>query len=415
MKQIAIIGYGVVGGGITTVLEQNRDAIARAVGDRVRVKSILDLRDFPDSPFADRVTHSFDDLLNDPEVALVCETMGGAHPAFEYSMALLKKGKHVVTSNKEVVASFGADLLAQAAASGVSYLFEASVGGGIPVIRSFATSLAGERIVKIDAVLNGTTNYILTQMRRRNISFEEALTEAQALGYAEKNPASDVDGIDSKRKIMILAALASGVLLSDGEVYAQTMTKLTPADHAAAERWGGSVKLLASARFDDEGRCALYVCPMFVPWRCPLAALSDVYNAISVTTAVTGDMMYYGRGAGRLPTAGAVVSDVCAALSGAAAAERTPVFRPSEKKDVIPFETIPFFYYVRMRTEENNGLAENNGLELLRGAFDEVTPLAPSAGEDCVEAIVGPAPLPGMEAFRRRSPGVESIIRVMNF
>lgn len=406
MKHIAIIGYGVVGGGITSVIEENRTFIERAVGDSVNVKYILDLREFPDSPYGDRVVHHIETLIDDPEISVVCETMGGSHPAYEYSIALLRSGKSVVTSNKEVVASFGDELLRCAAENGVSYLFEASVGGGIPVIRSFMTSLAGDSVSRIDGILNGTTNYILTRMKQSGCSFEEALSEAQTLGYAERNPTNDVDGIDSKRKIMILAALASGVLVENDCVYAETMTKVSAADNKGAEKWGGAVKLVASAVFDHETqKLALYVCPQFVPWSCPLAHISDVYNGIAVTSPVTGDIMYYGRGAGRYPTAGAVMEDVCAVLSGAAAAEKEPVFEKSSG-GVIPFAELKFDYYIRCRTD-----SVTDTLEFMHSACGHVE-VIDSDSNGVLEMIAGPAGLEEIHHIFDNLDAVESVIRV---
>lgn len=406
MKHIAIIGYGVVGGGITAVLEENRAFVERAVGESVEVKYILDLREFPDSPYGNRVVHDVETLIRDPEISVVCETMGGSHPAYEYSVALLRSGKSVVTSNKEVVAAFGDELLRCAEENGVSYRFEASVGGGIPVIRSFTTSLSGDRISRIDGILNGTTNYILTRMERSGCSFEEALSEAQTLGYAERNPTNDVDGIDSKRKIMILAALASGVLAENDGAYSETMTGISAADNRAAEKWGGAVKLVASARIDcDAGTLALYVCPQFVPWSCPLSHIADVYNGIYVTSPTTGDIMYYGRGAGRYPTAGAVVEDVCAVLSGAAAAEKFPIPEKSSKK-VVPFAELSFDYYIRCRTN-----AKTDALDFLRGVCER-TEVLDSEESGVLEMIVGPADMEELRHICDNLENVESVIRV---
>ncbi len=345
MKYVAIIGFGVVGGGIAAVLEENKEAIRATCGDGVELKYILDLRDFPDSPYGDRVVHTIDPIVNDPDVALVCETMGGSHPAFEYTMQLLSAGKSVVTSNKEVVANFGDQMLACAAEHGVSYLFEASVGGGIPVIRSMLTALAGESITRIDGILNGTTNYILTRMRDEGSDYETVLADAQKLGYAERNPAADVDGIDAQRKIIILTALATGKLIPGEKVYAETMRHISAADMDGAKKCGGAVKLIGSARMDN-GQISLYVAPRIVPDSCQLSHIDDVYNGISVTTTMLGDVLYYGRGAGRFPTAAAVVADVCAVLSGAAAKEKRPVFTVTTE-GVQDFAAIPFTYYVR--------------------------------------------------------------------
>ncbi len=403
MKYIAIIGYGVVGGGITAVMEQNADKIKKAVGDDVAVKYILDLRDFPDSPYGDRVVHDIDTIVNDGDVELVCETMGGSHPAYEFSVACMKAGKSVVSSNKEVVANFGDKLLETAKQNGVSYLFEASVGGGIPVIRSFLTSLAGETISSVSGILNGTTNYILTKMKNEGREFDDVLAEAQVLGFAEKDPSADVDGIDAKRKIIILSALASGILAPEGDVYAETLRNVTPADFHAAEAWGGTVKLIARSNM-TEGGLEAYVCPMFVPWSCSLAAISDVYNGISVTSPVTGDIMYYGRGAGRFPTAGAVMADVCAVLSGAACAEWTPEFKNAEAGFVKKFDEIPFAYYVRA-LEDKTALCEAFG-----AVCDTVDVL--SEKEGYVELIVGDLTKPQIDGILAKFGGAESVIRI---
>ena len=403
MKNIAVIGYGVVGGGITTVIEENCAKIRGTVGDDVCVKYILDLRDFPDSPYADRVVHTIDPILADESVELVCETMGGSHPAFEYSVSCMKAGKSVVTSNKEVVANFGAELLACARENGVQYMFEASVGGGIPVIRGFNTALAGDRISAVNGILNGTTNYILTKMRTENRTFDDVLAEAQVLGYAERDPSADIDGIDAKRKIMILTALASGKLVSDTDVYTETLRNVSVEDIRAAEKWGGAVKLIAGAAFDGD-MIQAQVCPMFVPWSCPLSHISDVYNGISVTSPVCGDVMFYGRGAGRLPTAGAVVADVCAVLSGAAKAERVPVFEKAEGC-VKPFDEVGFRCYIR---------ASESRVELCEAVSaycDGTEVLSDEAG--VVELITGKLTKPETDKLRAQFAGIESVIRVL--
>jgi len=379
MKYIAIIGYGVVGGGITAVIEANKEQIKRTVHDDVEVKYILDLRDFPDSPYADRVVHDIAPILSDSSVELVCETMGGSHPAYEFSVACMEAGKSVVTSNKEVVANFGDKLLECAKKNGVDYLFEASVGGGIPVIRSFNTALAGDNITAIRGIVNGTTNYILTKMKNEGRDFADVLREAQGLGYAERDPAADIDAIDAKRKIIILTALATGVLLNDADVYAGTLRTVTQDDIKAAAKLDAELKLLACADIKD-GAIEAFACPMIVPHTNPISHISGVYNGISATSEVTGDIMYYGRGAGRLPTAGAVVADVCASLSGAAKREYVPTF---ERKEGLarPFDEIEFTYYIRANCPK---------VELcdkLEAVCDKVEVISENA--DVIEAVAG--------------------------
>ena len=404
MKHIAIFGYGVVGGGVTSVIEENRDAIARVVGDDVNVKYILDLREFPDSPYGGRVVHDASVILDDPEVCLVAETMGGSHPAYELSMDALRRGKHVVTSNKEVVATFGDSLLACAAENGVSYLFEASVGGGIPVIRPFLTSLSGDTVVAVSGILNGTTNFILSKMKSERREFADVLKEAQLLGYAERDPSADVDGIDAKRKIMILSALATGVLPDDGDVYAESISTVTPEDVSAAERAGRVIKLIGSFRL-EKGVPAIYVCPQMVKRDDILAGVDDVYNAIRVRCSVTGDVMFYGRGAGRFPTAGAVTSDIVAALSGASKAENAPVFT-KKAGAVADFDSVRFSYYIRL-----TGVSPADAKEELSRYFDRVEPVAGSpAGK--AEFICGTASGKELKAFTASRDDVESVIRL---
>lgn len=398
MKSIAIIGYGVVGGGITAVLEMNQEQVKRTVGDDVQVKYILDLRDFPDSPYADRVVHDIQTILDDPEVVLVCETMGGSHPAFEFSVSCMKAGKSVVTSNKEVVANYGDQLLACARENGVQYMFEASVGGGIPAIRSLLTSVACDKIEKIAGIVNGTTNYILTKMENEGCSFDSALAEAQLLGYAEKDPTADVDGIDAQRKIIILNALATGVLMDGCDVYAEGIRNISVQDMAAAKKLGGSIKLIAGS-----DTVSARVCPMIVKNEIPLAHIQDVFNGIMVTTSACGDILYYGRGAGRYPTAGAVVADVCAVLSGAAEREYTPVF---VKSDVKPpkFEDVSFVTYIRAecgRTELT---------DLLKDVCEKVDVISDENG---MTEVVADSITAGQLAVIREKVNVESAVRVL--
>lgn len=327
MKHIAIIGYGVVGGGITEVIDSSRAQIASAIGDEINVKYILDLRDFPDSPYADRVVHDISAIALDDEVSLVCETMGGSHPAYEFSVRCMEAGKSVVTSNKEVVANYGDELLECAKKNGVYYMFEASVGGGIPCLRPFYTSLSGVVISKISGIVNGTTNFILTKMRDEGRDFSEVLEQAQALGYAERDPSADIDGIDAKRKITILGALVSGKLAAEDEVDTVSLRDVTQDDLNAARMLDGEIKYIATVSFGEQNEYS--VCPTIVKHTNPLSHVSGVYNGVLVTSPLTGDIMYYGRGAGRLPTAGAVISDVIAILSGAVRGEKLPVFEKS--------------------------------------------------------------------------------------
>ena len=408
MIHIAILGFGVVGGGITEVLEQNKTALQRMVHDEIHVKYILDRLEFPDSPYADRVVHDMSVIANDPQVSIVCETMGGVGAAFDFTMQAIQSGKSVVTSNKELVAKRGVEILEAAKEMGVLYLCEASVGGGIPQIRGMRTSLAGDTITAIDGIMNGTTNYILTRMRKDGATFEAALAEAQTLGYAEADPSADVDGLDAQRKIMILTAIATNMLADEKDVYTETMTKVTPADMDAAARWGGTVKLLGSARISGE-HASLYVCPVFVPGTSPLANIDDVYNGIRFVSPVTADVMYYGRGAGRLPTAGAVVADVAAAASGLADRELPMEWEAAPAGYVLPFSENVFSYYVRVKTDTVREMLERASL-----VFGEIQAL-PGSPVGYAEFITPPT----VEAEAARAfagntfAGLESRIRIM--
>lgn len=315
---VAIIGYGVVGSGTAELFEKNKIKIqgktGHAAGTKAEIKYILDLRDFPDSPFADRMIKDFDLILNDPEIEVVAEVIGGTSFAYKYTRALLEKGKSVVTSNKELVAKKGAELLRIAKENRCNYLFEASVGGGIPIIRPIYKCLAGNTIEEITGILNGTTNFILTKMIREQLSFGEALAQAQANGYAEADPTADVEGADACRKICILGSLAYGKQIDPDRVHCSGISKITMADVEYAEVAGYVIKLIGSVRQTGDGRVAATVCPRLVPKTHIFSHVDDVYNAICVKGDGVGDAVFYGKGAGRLPTASAVVGDIIDAL-----------------------------------------------------------------------------------------------------
>ncbi len=310
MIKIAILGFGTVGSGVAEVIEESKKLISEAVNDTVEIKYILDKRDFPGSPFEGKFVKDFDVIINDPEVKIVAEMLGGSHPAYDFSLAAIKAGKSVVTSNKEVVANFGDELLALAKENGVTYLFEASVGGGIPVIRPMTESLSGSGIYEIDGILNGTTNYILTQMDKTGKPFEELLREAQKNGYAEADPTADIEGMDACRKIAILAAIAFGKIVDTDIIPTKGISKITVEDMQKAKAENKTIKLIARAVLLDDGKIHMSVSPYAVNNTNPLANIDDVFNGILVRSHVTGDVMFYGRGAGKLPTAGAVLSDI---------------------------------------------------------------------------------------------------------
>jgi len=315
MINIAVLGFGTIGGGVVDIIEDNRKYIAQKTGEDVNVKYIIDIRDFSGHKYESKIIKDFNIVLSDPEVSIVVEAIGGSHPAYDFTLASLKAGKSVVSSNKETVANFGAELLKVAKENNVKYLFEASVGGGIPIIRPLATSLAGNAVERIDGILNGTSNYILTQMERRGISMETALKEAQAEGYAEANPAADIEGTDSCRKICILAAMAYGVIIPYETVPTKGITDVTPEMIAAAAKNGKKIRLIASAELGEDGKINLSVAPREIGEDNPLYNVNDVFNGILVRGNAVGDVMFYGRGAGAKPTASAVLADIIDVIS----------------------------------------------------------------------------------------------------
>ncbi len=333
MIQIALLGFGVVGSGTAQVLTENSRQIADYCGDDVNIKYILDLREFPEHPLGNRVVHDIGVILSDPEVVLVAEMMGGAHPAYDFTKAALEAGKSVVTSNKEVVATFGAELLELAREKKVSYLFEASVGGGIPIIRPLQTDLASNEIISVSGILNGTTNFILTKMKNESAAFADVLKEAQAKGYAEANPTADVEGLDAARKIVILAALSFGTLLDPDTIAREGITGITREHTAVADKLGGAVKLIGHTEKID-GKVLAMVSPFLVPAANPISHVDDVYNGILVDANMLGRALFYGAGAGKLPTASAVVADVIDVLSHRTAERRLPTWTRANACDV---------------------------------------------------------------------------------
>ena len=349
MTQIAILGFGNIGSGVAEMLMRNAEYIQEAAGDDIFVKYVLDKRDLTGSGYEDRAVKSMQEILCDPSVSIVCEMMGGTQPAFDYSLAALKAGKSVVTSNKAVVAKHGAELLQAAKENGVHYLYEASVGGGIPILHAFDDSLKGCRIDRIDGILNGTTNYILTRMHDCGSSFEDALEEAKRLGYAEADPTADVSGADTCRKICILSALAWGKLVDSDTVYCEGITEMREEHNAFAAACGGSLKLVATAK-RSEGAPMLSVSPCVVMEENPLSSVKGVFNAVKVAAGDMGDLMFYGMGAGKFPTAGAVISDILAILRRK---DDTDRYRFFENNDCAPmaYDEIKYDYCVKVTAD----------------------------------------------------------------
>lgn len=345
MIKTAIMGYGTIGSGVAEVLEQNKDVIAKQVGQEVELKYVLDLREFPDSPVADRIVHDFKVIEQDEEVRIVVEAMGGLNPAYPFVKACLLAGKHVATSNKALVAAYGTELLAIAREKGVNFLFEASVGGGIPIIRPMYRCLMGERIEEITGILNGTTNFILTKMDKEGESFENALKEAQNLGYAERNPEADVEGHDTCRKIAILTAMATGREVDYEDIYTEGITRITDIDFKYTEKMGTSIKLFGTSRIKD-GKVNAFVAPVMIQKNNPLYSVNDVFNGIMVKGNMLGVSMFYGSGAGKLPTASAVVADIIEAAQNLD--HNLAIGWSGEKQAIESMDQARFRYFVRV-------------------------------------------------------------------
>lgn len=309
MIKIAVLGYGTVGSGVVEVIEKNKDMVNKKAGEELSIKYILDLRDFPGDPYESKVVHDYQTIVNDPEIQIICETMGGTGAAYEFTKQALQAGKSVCTSNKELVAAHGPELLTMAKEHKCNYLFEASVGGGIPIIRPLNYSLTAERIESITGILNGTTNYILSKMEKEGADFDAVLKRAQEKGYAERNPEADVEGHDACRKIAILSSLMLGENVDYRKIYTEGITKITATDFAYAREMDMSIKLLAMSKEVGNETLAM-VAPFMISAEHPLHMVNGVFNAVFVHGNMLGDSMYYGKGAGKLPTASAVVSDV---------------------------------------------------------------------------------------------------------
>ncbi len=346
MSKIAVMGYGTVGSGVVEVILNNRDLIAKKADEPIDIKYVLDLRDFPGSVIEDRLVKDFEVIKNDPEVEVVVETMGGLHPAYEFVKASILAKKSVCTSNKELVAKYGPELIRIARENNVNFFFEASVGGGIPIIRPLNQSLTADAIEEITGILNGTTNYILTKMRDEGSDFESVLKEAQELGYAERNPEADVCGYDACRKIAILTSLAYGKQVDFEDIYTEGITAITAEDFKYAKAAGAAIKLFGTSRMVD-GKVLAMVAPMMIKQPHPLYAVDDVFNAIYVRGNMVGDVMFYGKGAGMLPTASAVAADVVDAVIHKGTNVR--IIWSDEKQELLPIQDAKHKFFVRIK------------------------------------------------------------------
>lgn len=346
MIQIAVLGYGTVGSGVVEVVHTNFESIKKRAGDAINIKYVLDIRKFPGSPVENILTDDFEEIINDPEVQIVVEVMGGIEPAYTFTKRALEAGKSVCTSNKELVARHGLELMEMARENQVNYMFEASCGGGIPIIRPLNSSLTADELDEISGILNGTTNYILTEMGEKYGDFGEVLREAQEKGYAERNPEADVEGYDACRKIAILSSLAYGAHMDYQDIYTEGISKITAEDMKYAAGLEMKVKLLATSKRKGDKFSAM-VCPTLVGKDSPLYSVDGVFNAIFIHGNVLGDAMFYGSGAGKLPTASAVVADVvdCAKHPG-----KTVMMSWSSKVlDLVDIKDVEHCFFVRMK------------------------------------------------------------------
>lgn len=352
MINISVLGYGTVGSGVVEVLNTNQESINNRAGDEINIKYVLDLRDFEGDPIQEKVVHDYNIIVNDPDVQIIVETMGGTNPAYQFVKEALEKGKSVCTSNKELVAKHGAELLEIAREKKVNFLFEASVGGGIPIIRPLNQSLTADEIEEITGILNGTTNYILTKMSTEGSDFDTVLKDAQAKGYAERNPEADVEGYDACRKIAILTSLAYGMQVDYEDIYTEGITKITDKDIAYAKALNASIKIFGTSKKVDDKVYAM-VAPMMIDAKHPLFSVNDVFNGIFVRGNLLGDVMFYGKGAGKLPTASAVVADVVDAAKHLGTNIMT--IWSSKKLELADIDDASQKFFVRLRgTKEDN-------------------------------------------------------------
>lgn len=361
MIKVAVMGYGTIGSGVVEVITDNREVITSRIGEELEVKYVLDLRDFPGSPVEKMLIKDYKTIVDDPEVDIVVETMGGINPAYSFVRECLESGKSVCTSNKELVASHGAELIAIAKEKGVNFFFEASVGGGIPIIRPINQSLTADVIEEITGILNGTTNLILTKMRDEGTDFEEVLKEAQDLGYAERNPEADVEGYDACRKIAILTSLAYGKQVDYNDIYTEGITKITATDFKYARKMKSTIKLVGRSWLED-GKISAMVSPVLVREGHPLYTVDDVFNGIFVKGNMLGDSMFYGKGAGKLPTASAVVADVIEAAKNKG--NNIKIIWDSEKLSLQEHKDVKNKFFVRVKETSSivGEVSENFGM-----------------------------------------------------
>lgn len=349
MINVAVLGYGTVGSGVVEVINTNHESINKRAGQEINVKYVLDLRKFPGDPVEKILVHDYEQIVNDPEVDIVVEVMGGVEPAYTFVKKALLAGKNVCTSNKALVADKGRELMDIAREKSINFLFEASCGGGIPIIRVINSSLTGDEIDEVTGILNGTTNYMLYKMSTEGCEFDTVLKEAQQKGYAEADPTADVEGYDACRKIAILSSLAYSEYFDYKDIYTEGITKITPEDMEYAAKLGRTIKLLGTSRRNADGTCYAMVAPFLIGRDSPLYSVNDVFNAVFVHGNMLGDAMFYGSGAGKLPTASAVVGDIV----DAAKHLHTNIFTNwnSTPAKLRPLDQVSGRFFVRVKKE----------------------------------------------------------------
>ncbi len=409
MIHVAILGFGVVGSGVAEVMSMNHFELESRLGEPIAVKKILDIRDFPDSPFHGLFTKDPADIFDDPEITVVAETIGGATIAYDFTKEALKRGKSVVTSNKELVARHGVELMQLAEKNQCVYLFEASVGGGIPIIRPLHRCLAANRISRIVGIVNGTTNYILTQMTESGADFETALSEAKAKGYAEQNPGADIDGIDAKRKLAILGSIVlNGDYIDSDAIYTEGITKITQDEITYAKALGGKVKLLAILHHPDHEKATAIVAPHIVDKTDPIAVADGVFNAICVRGNALGDAMFYGQGAGKLATASAVVGDVLDAALHQERSAHITVWHYADHPLLLDHNETLVKALIRVKEEVSDSLIA----EHLQGIHFEKVPTVISGEKAYLTGSDGSLTEAKLEKAKHEMPGFVSYIRV---